>query len=140
MKKDIISFAIVIIFCLPAFSQVKVPETVKTAFNERFPGATNVKWDKENSKELEANFRFNNTNVSANFGLDGSWVETETTIPADELPVPVKNAIDKLYPGAVFIQTEKLDKPDSKIFYEAHIKINGKKKELVFNQDGSMVK
>ena len=42
------------------------------------PAATDVKWGKESAKEYEAEFRLNGNNVSANFGSDGAWVETET--------------------------------------------------------------
>ena len=117
--------------------KLNVPEAVKSAFTAKFPDATDVKWEKENSKELEANFKLNNTNVSANFGLDGSWVETETTIAASELPVAISSAINKKYPGAVFTRTEKIEKPGGKVLYEANIKVNGKKKELELNADGS---
>jgi hypothetical protein len=120
--------------------KVNVPPSVTKAFGDKFPNATSVKWEKENKTELEANFKMNNTDVSANFKLDGSWVETETTIPASDLPVVVSNAINKKYPGAEFIRTEKIEKPGGKILYEANIKVNGKKKELELNADGSITK
>jgi hypothetical protein len=117
-----------------------VPVAVTNAFNAKFPGATDLKWEKENSKELEANFKLNNTTVSANFGLDGSWVETETTIPAAELPAAVTNAVNIKYPGAVYFLTERIEKPGNEICYEVNIKVNGKKKELELTADGGFVK
>ena len=82
----------------------------------------------------------NNTAVSANFSLDGTWVETETTIPANELPAPVTNAVNTKYPGAVYGRTEKIEKPGNKVFYEVNITMKGKKKELELNPDGVIVK
>lgn len=137
MKKNIACSIAILLLYISTFSQVKVPGAVKTAFSNKFPGATGLKWEKENKSELEANFKMNNTDVSANFKLDGSWVETETTIPVADLPAAVKNAIDKKYPGANFIQVEKLEKPGGRLLYEAHIKVNGKNKELVLTRDGS---
>lgn len=118
--------------------KLKVPAAVTTAFNSKFPGASGVKWEKENSKELEANFKLNNTDVSANFMLDGTWVETETTIPSSELPAAVTNAVNTKYPGAVYSLVEKIEKP-GKILYEVNIKVKGKKKELELDGNGNIV-
>ena len=129
-----------ILICLPAICQVKVPDAVKLTFTTKFPGASEVKWEKENKNELEANFKMNGTEVSANFSLDGTWVETETTIPANELPAPVTNAVTAKYPGAVYERTEKIDKPGGKILYEVNIIVNRKKKELELDPNGVLVK
>ncbi|TAL45716.1 MAG: hypothetical protein EPN92_07145 [Chitinophagaceae bacterium] len=138
MKKIFLLLLPVVCTTATALAQnIKVPVTVQTSFNTKFPGAANIKWEKENSKELEANFKMNNTDVSANFKLDGSWVETETTIPASELPAAVTNSVNTKYPGVVFSRTEKIEKPGAKILYEVNVKVNGKKKELELNPDGS---
>jgi hypothetical protein len=126
--------------CSQKITEKDIPAPVKTAFNNKFPGATDIKWEKENKKELEANFKMNNADVSANFNLDGTWVETETTIPSSELPAAVTNAVNTKYPGAVYERTEKIEKPGAKILYEVNITVNGKKKELELNPDGSMAK
>jgi hypothetical protein len=120
--------------------KVNVPPAVTKAFNGKYPNATNIKWGKENAKEYEAEFKLNNTAISVNFGLDGSWVETETTIRTSDLPTAVAAAITKKYPGAAFIITEKIEKASGKFFYEVVIKVNGKKKEIELRPDGSFVK
>ncbi|HKB44686.1 MAG TPA: PepSY-like domain-containing protein [Chitinophagaceae bacterium] len=119
---------------------IKVPAAVKSAFNTKYPNATNVKWGKENTKEYEAEFKLNGTNVSANFALDGSWVETETVIKIASLPAPVTAALKKKYPGAVITMAEKLEMPGGKLLYEATFKVNGKKKSMELNPDGSLAK
>jgi hypothetical protein len=70
--------------------------------------------------------------------LDGRWVETETTIPAGELPAAVTNAVNGKYPKAIFFRTERIEKPAGKTLYEVNIKVNGKKKELEMNPDGTI--
>ena len=137
MKKIFACSAIPFLFGLISFGQVKVPDPVKAAFNSKFPGASEIKWEKESKDELEANFKMNNTDVSANFKLNGTWVETETTIPASELPALVSNAVNAKYPGAVYERTEKIEKAGGKIMYEVNIKVNRKKKELELNEDGT---
>ena len=119
---------------------LKVPDAVKNAFIAKYPNATNVKWGKENAKEYEAEFKMNNTAVSANFGLDGSWVETETVIPVSELPVAVKAAVSTKYPGAPITLAEKTEQPGNKVLFEVAVKVNGKKKSMELNPDGSWVK
>jgi len=118
--------------------KVNVPAAVINAFNAKFPGATELKWEKENSKELEANFKLNSASTSANFGLDGSWKETETTINTADLPAAVMNAIKAKYPGGVITLAEKVEKPD-KTYYETVIKINNKKKEIEILPDGKFM-
>jgi hypothetical protein len=133
-------FSFATISCSQKINEKDIPGAVKTAFSNKFSTASNIKWEKENKKELEANFKMNNTDVSANFGLDGAWVETETTIPASELPAAVTKAVNTKYPGAIYGRTEKIEKPGGKILYEVNITLKGKKKELEMNPDGSLEK
>src|SRR6185503_7141999 len=140
MKKNFSFSVAFFLLTLASWGQPKVPDAVKTAFNNKFPAAAEVKWEKESKTELEANFKLNNTDVSANFKLDGTWVETETTIPASDLPPAVSNAVNTKYPGAVYERTEKIEKPGGKILYEVNITVKGKKKELELNPDGSLEK
>lgn len=116
---------------------IKVPAAVKTAFSTKYPAATNVKWGKENSKEYEAEFKLNKNAVSANFGLDGTWVETESVIPASELPTAVKTVVNAKYPGASITLAEKTEQPGNKILYEVAFKVNGKKKSIELKPDGT---
>ena len=134
----IISFAT--ISCSQKINEKDLPALVKTAFSNKYPSVTSIKWGKENAKEYEAEFKLNNTDVSANFKMDGTWVETETTIPANELPAAVTNAVNTKYQGAVYGRTEKIEKPGGKILYEVNITVKGKKKELELDPNGVIVK
>ena len=137
MKNVFIVLTAAISISLSANCQgLKVPEAVKNAFAAKFPNATNVKWGKENAKEFEAEFKLNNNAVSANFGMDGSWVETESAIPATDLPPAVTSAINTKYPGASIIRAEKTEQPGNKVLYEVGLSVNGKKKSIELNADG----
>lgn len=133
-------FLFVITGCAQKINEKDLPIAVKNAFTTKFPTASDIKWERESKDELEANFKMNNTDVSANFKLDGTWVETETTIPSKELPAAVSTAVTKKYPGATFERTEKIEKPGNKVLYEVNIKVGGKKKELEMDADGNIVK
>ena len=128
----------IVILNYSSAQSVKVSAQVNKAFAEKFPGATQLKWSKENSKEFEAEFKWNNKTVSVNFGLDGTWKETETTISSNELPAVVITAINTKYPGAVITLAEKVEKPEA-AYYETEIKIKGKKKELEIASDGRIM-
>lgn len=119
--------------------KLTVPDAIKNAFNAKYPNAKNVKWGKENAKEYEAEFKLNNNAVSANFGPDGTWVETESVIPESDLPAAVKTAVGSKYPGAFITLAEKTEQPGNKIHYEVSVKVNGKKKAMELNADGSIV-
>ena len=118
---------------------VKVPEAVKTAFANKFPGAT-AEWGKENSKEYEAEFKLDGKSMSANFLTDGTWLETEAEISMTDVPSAVKTAVEKKYPGAVISKVYKIDNSKGELTYEAEIKTSGKKKELVLKADGTIIK
>ena len=133
-------FSFATIGCSQKITEKDLPAAVKTAFTNKFPGATDIKWGKESAKEYEAEFKLNNSNVSANFKTDGTWTETETTIPSFELPAAVTDAVKTKYAGAAYGITEKIEKPGAKILYEVNITVNGKKKVLELNSDGVIVK
>jgi len=141
MKNIFIVLTMAITISLSANCQgLKISEAVKNAFAAKFPGASNVKWGKENAKEYEAEFKLNNNSISANFKTDGSWVETESVIPVADLPAAVTSAIRTKYPGAPITLAEKTEQPGNKVLYEVGIKVNGKKKSLEINPDGSWAK
>jgi hypothetical protein len=140
MKKNIMLVMLGITISLAAISQsVKVPTAVKSAFKAKFPTATNVKWGKENAKEFEANFKLNATTMSASFDAKGNWTETETQIAATALPDPVTTAIKNKYPGAVITKGDKIERP-SKTLYEANVKVNNKKMEVILTPEGTFTK
>lgn len=140
MKKLFIVLIAAIVTGSSAFSQIKVTDATKKAFAAKFPNATDVKWGKENANEYEAEFKLNGQPVSANFKLDGSWVETETSIAVSDLPSAVTNAIKTKYPGTILNKAEKVEMPGGKTVYETVVKVNGKKKEIEINPDGTFVK
>ncbi len=125
--------------CTQGLDASKVPAVVKTAFTEKFPGAT-AEWGKENSKEYEAEFKVNEKSASANFLTDGSWVETEMEINNTELPQPGADAVKTKYPGATVSKVYKIDNAKGETTYEAEIKTGSKTEELVLKADGTIVK
>jgi ABC-type glycerol-3-phosphate transport system substrate-binding protein len=57
-----------------------VPAAVLTAFNEKYPGATDVKWEKElenNKTEYEAKFTLNGKTSEAEFEEAGTFIKED---------------------------------------------------------------
>ncbi len=119
---------------------VDVPKAIADAFAKKFPAATNIKWGKENAKEYEAEFKLNGNSISANFLTDGTWVETESEIPAAELPAAITTVLQTSYKAAAVLKVFKIEKAKGDTTYEVEIKGVGKKKELIFNRDGTFLK
>ena len=140
--KKIFSWALLCVCMVAAVNaqKINVPAAVANAFKSKFPDAAGIKWGKENAKEYEAEFKLGTTAVSANFGVDGSWKETETAISVTELPVAVSSAITAKYSGAVITGADKIEKPGGKTYYEAEITVNNKKKEVILTEAGTFTK
>jgi hypothetical protein len=140
MKKIILLLALLLLISGSAMAQITVPQAVKSAFEAKFPNAENVKWDKENRSEYEANFTLGVTEMSASFLRDGTWLETETTIAVDQLPQAVQDAVKQNYSTGTITGASKIEKADNSIVYETDIRIKSKTKEVIFDEKGNIVK
>jgi hypothetical protein len=138
MKKWILLFS-TWFAALNMIGQVKsMPAAVQKAFEARFPAASQVHWGKESRKEYEAEFLLNGKSVSANFDLNGKWIETESIISKEELPQPVLASILRQYPDAKYKTVEKVEMP-GKTQYEMTLIVKGRKKNIELRADGSKV-
>ncbi len=124
----------------PAQSVKNPPVRTKTAFEQKFPGALQVKWGKENSSEYEAEFVLGTTKMSANFTTDGKWLETESTIPVNQIPATVSSSIAKLFPDSTVLEADRIERAEKNILYEIVLKTGTKKKELLFDEKGVLQK
>lgn len=115
-------------------SEARVPAVVKTALTKKFPNAAGVKWEME-KHNYEAGFKENNQHVSAVFDVKGNWMETETPIPASELPKAASEYIASHYKGAKIKETARIQHASGTVNYEAEI--NGK--DIIFDDKGAVL-
>jgi opacity protein-like surface antigen len=139
MKKLFLAIVSILVISASSYA-ADVPKAVADAFAKKFPAATNIKWGKENAKEYEAEFKLNGKSVSANFLTNGSWIETESEINTAELPAAVTSAVKLKYADAVMLKIFKIETAKGKITYETEFKTGNKKKELIFNAEGDLIK
>ena len=139
MKNLILGIAVSALISMSACAQKDVPVAVKTTFSQKFAKATEVKWDKENKTEWEAEFKLDGKEYSANFDLKGIWLETEYKITANEIPAAVKTTIDKDYAGYIMKESEISETTKGKVV-EVKLTKGIKDEEICFDVNGKVIK
>jgi Putative beta-lactamase-inhibitor-like, PepSY-like len=136
MKKVII--VLLMVAGLPAFAQklseARVPSAAKSAFETKFPGMKDIKWEKEKGN-FEANFIENGKKSSAIFDEKGNWIETETAVSNKELPFPILQYVTQNFNNKQISEASKILKAAGGINYEVVVG----KKELLFGPNGQLI-
>jgi hypothetical protein len=114
-------------------AQAKPTLEAKAGFESKFPGATNVKWEKEDNL-FEVNFKQNGKETSALFEPNGSLTETETAIT--RLPAGVLKYLQQHYAGKKVKEAAKIVKADGTVNYEAEVE----KMDVLFDAGGKFIK
>ncbi len=140
MKTSILILSAVVLIGFTACGQSgkEVPQAVKTAFTQKFPDASQVKWDKENDNEWEAEFKMNGMEYSANFDNAGTWTETEYEISLKEIPEAVKTSLDNESDGAKVKASEVSETTEGKV-YEFVLRKGENETELVIDETGKII-
>jgi hypothetical protein len=138
--KTLIILVLSILFSASTLKAIEVPDAIKKAFQQKFPTAKKVKWEKEGSNDYEASFLLNGKELSALYSPDGQLKETETEISISEIPKVVVDALNKKYPNVKIDEAAKIERADNSIVYETEVKINKKKTDLLFDQNGNETK
>ena len=113
-----------------------VPEVVKSALQTKYPGATNVHWEKEHGN-FEANWGGkSHEDNSVQLTPSGDFIEFVKAIPVNELPKEATAYIKTHYKGAKITEAGKVTDAHGNIFYEAEVH----KKDIVFDEHGKFVK
>jgi len=141
MRNLFLMIAITSIFAFSACAQTKdgVPDKVSSAFSVKFPDAKKIKWDKENDNEWEAEFKMDGKEYSANFDMEGNWMETEYEIDKSEIPADVKATLDTQFADYKIKEAEISETANGKV-YEFEVKKGKSEAEVVIDCDGKMVK
>ena len=140
MKKIIFVAGVLVCTYATGFTQSKTPIAVRTAFNQKFPNAGKVKWDKENTHEYEAAFLWKGVKYSANFSDTGEWLETESPFSFKQLPQKVQTAFTALHKETAIKAVAKIETSKGVTKYEVEIKQGAKTVELFYTADGTIKK
>jgi uncharacterized membrane protein YkoI len=115
-----------------------VPESVKTAFKQKFPTAQKVTWELD-YENYEAEFKVNKKEMSAKFDKDGNWIETETPIKPSAINPEVKEFLSKNFAGFVVKEAEKVETAAKGVVYELEVKNGEIEYELVVSEKGQLI-
>jgi hypothetical protein len=138
MKKSILILTVFAGFAITSCAQDVAPKVVSDAFTAKFPKAKSVKWEKENDKEWEAEFKLDGKEFSANFLNNGEWIETEHEIKKSELPEAVTASIKANFADHKIDEAEKSEKKEG-TFYEVILEKGDHEMEVVFDATGKVI-
>lgn len=96
--------ALLLLFLSVSCTAQSVPNKVKTTFSKKFPTAKSVEWGKESEDEYEAEFEMGSVSYSANFNVDGAWMETEKDITMNDLPDAVLVTLARDFWGSDIVE------------------------------------
>jgi hypothetical protein len=136
-------FALSVIAEEKTISKNQVPSAVLDSFTKAYPNATVKRYAKEieNGKTYyEIESREGTISRDLLFEPDGKIAEIEESVPYDSLPPALKDTISSKYGKSAFVRAEKVTHPGKPLTYGVVLKVNGKKREMVFNSDGTKVK
>lgn len=100
-----------------------VPKSVKDAFKAKFPEAKDVEWGKESDTEYEAEFEIGEVDYSANFDMNGKWLETEKEIAKNDLSDGVLASLARDFWDSDIHEVAEITSADG-ILYEVELRVD----------------
>jgi len=145
MLKKIFTAFLVLSFFFVANVQAQfrqIPSAVTNAFHKKYPDAEDVSW-KDKITSFQATFTQDDVETAAWFNSDGSWKQTEVTVPIREIPSNIREKIQKTkFANWDIKDAVRVQKPDNGIQYR--ISLSGEsildKRVLIYSEDGELLK
>ncbi len=117
----------------------QTPEKAAEEFRKKFPNATNVKWGIDRNNYHEANFELDGKKYRADFDSKGEWVETETSVKWDEVPLAVQEAFKEEDKKKDIVEIEFVDNKEKGKFYDIEFKKGSGKLDISIRPDGTVL-
>jgi Putative beta-lactamase-inhibitor-like, PepSY-like len=136
--KNIILIVLAIVCC--QYISIAQSKAITIAFQQKFPTATKVKWEKENATEYEANFNMNGLKYSANYSTKGEWLETESPIVFEKLPPKVTEAFQAHHKNQKVKSASLIETSSGTSKYELEYRKGLKMVELFYDENGNELK
>lgn len=126
-----------------------VPADVRNTFDGSYSNIANLKWETENvSQQSYYKAEFNNKSdnnyqTSAWYSPEGKWQMTETEMPYNAIPAPIRAAFENS-PYATWKKDNEIDKierPDSETVYIIEVEsATDEDVDLYYSADGVLIK
>ncbi len=121
-----------------ASDAVEPPAAVVAAFQSGHAGATDLSWSQESDGGYEASFTEGGEHMSVIYTAAGAPGEVETEIAVADLPAAVTATLARDYAGTTVNEAARIVAA-GKTTYEAEITENGRPRDLVFQENGTLV-
>ena len=119
-----------------------VPKPAVKAVQERFAKATIRYVERETDGSYEFAMKEGDRLFDVGVTAEGKLLNIKEEITEDKVPKAVKEGLEKKYPGAKIVETEKvilLDGKKEKVTYELKIKVDKKTLEVVLDETGKVI-
>lgn len=118
---------------------ISVTPEVQAAFSSKYPNVKNVEWEIKSGYYV-ADFH-NGYESSAWFTADGKWHMTETDIPYDALPDPVKSSFEvSEYASWRKDDVDKLERDGIETVYVIEVEKQNQEVDLYYSTEGVLIK
>ena len=132
---------------------VEAPENVRTAFETKYPQASNVRWQYHrpdavdidwewsgwtglDDRDYLVTYNWDGSEYWAWYDQDGNWIGTVNRADAGSLPAAVSATVNKEYPGATVVSVDR-ENDKNRTAYEIDLD-NGSK--LLIDESGNVMK
>jgi Putative beta-lactamase-inhibitor-like, PepSY-like len=134
---------------------IEVPEATRTAFQTKYPTATNVNWGRYEPIEdfdwtwagwptLDSSDYYVRYNIDGNeywswYDDGNNWIGTVSTVNTSNLPAAVNTAVNSNFPGYTITSVKKENDKD-RTAYEIKLEKGTDKAKLLVAEDGTVIK
>jgi hypothetical protein len=123
-----------------ALPAAQVPVAVRQAFQAKFPTVKTVSWTLKSDKNYEAEYLVKGAEVTVKFDPTGKWLETESAIPASQVPEHLRQVLATRFSGYKVIETQTMQKwDDPALIYEIHLENAKEILKALFHADGALL-
>ncbi len=114
------------------------PQLVINAFQEKYPGAQSVRWEKA-GESFEATYTVEGVEFDSEFDINGKWLNTEKAILLSEIPTAVQQSLKTNYAGFVAKEAESVESAEHGNIFEINI-VKGKESiDVIFDKSGKVI-
>jgi hypothetical protein len=113
--------------------------TPKEAFAKQYPGALKVKWNEDEHGNQEASFEMDGEKYRADYSPEGQWIETESSLKYEVLPMAVQKVIEERYNKEEITEIERVQHPSKGVFYDIEFKREGKNQDVEIKENGEII-
>jgi len=124
--------------CTQDIPASKVPSLVQNTVLAKFPGASNIEWEKKKN-HFEAEFEIDSVEYQLDIDAAGKLLQQKKDIHNSEIPVVIRQAVQSTYPEFKIDDADLIDK-NGTVVYELELEARGKKDiKIFYTTDGKLI-